>query len=205
MTVYAFSIDNFKRTQEEVDALMGLAKVKLSELAGHGYVSLFGEGANGRDLLHQYGVKIRFIGRRDMLPQDVLEAVDRMELMTSGNKKWVIYRGEALMRSGVLNVCSPYTARDETTTAIKNSVQEVYDGSLPLRYVHLPLCPSTLHLPITLHGSNADKQKFDPLAYLQQPRNESKYPLDNTPRKGLGEGMRKDRYLRQDFRREASK
>jgi len=36
VTVYAFSIDNFKRTQEEVDALMGLAKSKLSELAGHG-------------------------------------------------------------------------------------------------------------------------------------------------------------------------
>ena len=36
MTVYAFSIDNFQRTQEEVDALMGLAKSKLSELAGHG-------------------------------------------------------------------------------------------------------------------------------------------------------------------------
>ena len=71
-----------------------------------------------------------------MLPQDVLEAVDRMEMMTSGNKKWVIYRIEMLMRSGVLNVCSPYTARDETTTAIRNSVQEVYDGSLPLRYVH---------------------------------------------------------------------
>jgi len=38
VTVYAFSIDNFKRTQEEVDALMGLAKSKLSELAGHGFV-----------------------------------------------------------------------------------------------------------------------------------------------------------------------
>jgi ditrans,polycis-polyprenyl diphosphate synthase len=36
VTVYAFSIDNFKRTEEEVDALMGLAKVKLSELARHG-------------------------------------------------------------------------------------------------------------------------------------------------------------------------
>ena len=39
------------------------------------------------------------------------------------------------MGSGVLNVCSPYTARDETTTAIRHTVQEVYDGSLPLRYV----------------------------------------------------------------------
>jgi ditrans,polycis-polyprenyl diphosphate synthase len=41
----------------------------------------------GSDLLEQYGVKIRFMGRRDMLPDDVREAVDRMEAMTSGNKK----------------------------------------------------------------------------------------------------------------------
>ena len=99
--------------------------------------------ADDRDLLQQYGVKIRFIGRRDMLPQDVLEAVDRMEMMTSGNKKWVVYWIGMLMSSGVLNVCSPYTARDETTTAIRNSVQEVYDGSLPLGYV---LATLSLHL-----------------------------------------------------------
>jgi undecaprenyl pyrophosphate synthase len=35
-------------------------------------------------------VRIRFIGRRDMLPKDVLEAVDRMEAMTAGNKKYVL-------------------------------------------------------------------------------------------------------------------
>jgi hypothetical protein len=39
-----------------------------------------------------------------MLPQDVLEAVDRMEGMTSGNKKWVIYRGKALMEV-VFSMC----------------------------------------------------------------------------------------------------
>jgi ditrans,polycis-polyprenyl diphosphate synthase len=155
VTVYAFSIDNFKRTQDEVDALMGLAKVKLSELAGHGYVHPpielpHGPWADNRDLLQQYGVRIRFVGRRDMLPRDVLEAVDRMEAMTAGNKKYVLIlipngrEGKMdqeawLMNSGVLNVCSPYTARDETTTAIRNSVQEVYDGSLPLRYVSLSL------------------------------------------------------------------
>lgn len=92
VTVYAFSIDNFKRTQDEVDALMGLAKVKLSELAGHGYaipISIDMLRTDDRDLLQQYGVKIRFIGRRDMLPQDVLEAVNKMETMTAGNKKYV--------------------------------------------------------------------------------------------------------------------
>lgn len=44
-------------------------------------------GADVRsDLLQEYGVKIRFIGRRDMLPPDVREAVDDMERMTEGNK-----------------------------------------------------------------------------------------------------------------------
>jgi undecaprenyl pyrophosphate synthase len=80
-----------------------------------------------------------------MLPQDVLEAVDRMEMMTSGNKKWVMIWIRVLMSSGVLNVCSPYTARDETTTAIRNSVQEVYDGSLPLRYVLAPCSHPSSH------------------------------------------------------------
>lgn len=42
-----------------------------------------------------------------------------------------------LSSSGVLNVCSPYTSRDETTTAIRDTVQEVYDGTLPLRWVGL--------------------------------------------------------------------
>lgn len=38
MSVYAFSIDNFKRSQDEVDALMDLARVKLLELCTHGWV-----------------------------------------------------------------------------------------------------------------------------------------------------------------------
>ena len=36
VTVYAFSIENFKRSPEEVDALMKLAEEKLVEMAQHG-------------------------------------------------------------------------------------------------------------------------------------------------------------------------
>lgn len=36
VTVYAFSIENFKRSPEEVDALMKLAKDKLHELCKKG-------------------------------------------------------------------------------------------------------------------------------------------------------------------------
>ena len=38
VTVFAFSIENFKRSEEEVDALMELAETKLLELTKHGYV-----------------------------------------------------------------------------------------------------------------------------------------------------------------------
>lgn len=39
VTVFAFSIENFKRSEAEVDALMELAETKLLELTKHGYVS----------------------------------------------------------------------------------------------------------------------------------------------------------------------
>jgi ditrans,polycis-polyprenyl diphosphate synthase len=35
VTVYAFSIENFKRPKDEVDVLMKLAKTKLLELCEH--------------------------------------------------------------------------------------------------------------------------------------------------------------------------
>lgn len=38
VSVYAFSIENFKRPAEEVDALMKLAKERLLEISQHGQV-----------------------------------------------------------------------------------------------------------------------------------------------------------------------
>jgi ditrans,polycis-polyprenyl diphosphate synthase len=73
VTVYAFSIENFKRTRYEVDALMDMAKTKISQMAQHG------------ELLERYGAKIEFLGQREMVRPDVLEAIDKAIKMTSGN------------------------------------------------------------------------------------------------------------------------
>jgi ditrans,polycis-polyprenyl diphosphate synthase len=75
VTIYAFSIENFKRSKYEVDALMEMAKVKLLQLAQHG------------DLLDRYGASIRILGQRDLLKPDVLEAIDKAANMTRGNKE----------------------------------------------------------------------------------------------------------------------
>ncbi|KAJ5482701.1 Dehydrodolichyl diphosphate synthase complex subunit [Penicillium diatomitis] len=106
VTIYAFSIENFKRSKFEVDALMDMAKVKLSQMAQHG------------DLLDRYGAQVRVLGRLDLLKPDVLAAVNKAVDLTSRN-------GDR-----VLNICFPYTSRDEITTAIRDTVR---DYSTPLR------------------------------------------------------------------------
>ncbi|KAF4634629.1 hypothetical protein G7Y89_g3480 [Cudoniella acicularis] len=100
VTVYAFSIENFKRSKYEVDALMEMAKIKLSQLSQHG------------ELLDRYGASIRVLGQRDLVKPDVLKAIDKAVEMTKNN-------GDC-----VLNICFPYTSRDEITTAIKTTVEE---------------------------------------------------------------------------------
>ncbi|KAK6533209.1 cis-prenyltransferase [Arthrobotrys megalospora] len=98
VTIYAFSIENFKRSKYEVDALMDIAKIKLSQLSQHG------------DLLDRYGAKIRILGHRSLVNQEVLDAIDRATELTKHNNK------------AVLNVCFPYTSRDEITSAIQSIV-----------------------------------------------------------------------------------
>ncbi|BCS24515.1 undecaprenyl diphosphate synthase family protein [Aspergillus puulaauensis] len=106
VTIYAFSIENFKRSKFEVDALMEMARVKLAQMAQHG------------EILDRYGAKVRILGRLDLLRPDVLAAVDRAVDMTKDN-------GDR-----VLNICFPYTSRDEITSAIRDTVAEY---SQPLR------------------------------------------------------------------------
>lgn len=76
VTVYAFSIENFKRSKHEVNALMSMAKVKLEQLSEHGA------------LLDRYGASIRVLGQRDLVNKDVLAAVDKAVALTAHNKKY---------------------------------------------------------------------------------------------------------------------
>ncbi|KAF8863928.1 Undecaprenyl diphosphate synthase [Acephala macrosclerotiorum] len=107
VTVYAFSIENFKRSKYEVDALMEMAKIKLFQLSQHG------------ELLDRYGASVRILGNRDLVKPDVVEAIDKAVELTKNN-------GERC----ILNVCFPYTSRDEITTAIKTTVED-YSKPLP--------------------------------------------------------------------------
>ena len=72
LTVYAFSTENWKRDKEEVDGLMNLLREYLK--------SEFKE-------IKEKGARILFVGERQMLPPDIVEAMERLEHETAENKK----------------------------------------------------------------------------------------------------------------------
>ncbi|TFK18866.1 dehydrodolichyl diphosphate synthetase [Coprinopsis marcescibilis] len=103
VSAYAFSIENFKRSPDEVDALMKLAEDKLLELCQHG------------NLLDEYGVRLNVIGRTEMFPEPVQAAIRKAEAMTRQNKR------------SILNLCMPYTSRDEITTSVETCVRKAVE------------------------------------------------------------------------------
>jgi len=77
LTIYAFSTENWSRSEEEVGALMALMR-------------LYVERETPR--LHAEGVRMRFIGRRTApVPRDVVEAMEWAEEMTAGNDRLTFF------------------------------------------------------------------------------------------------------------------
>ncbi|XP_053671086.1 dehydrodolichyl diphosphate synthase complex subunit DHDDS [Anopheles nili] len=106
VTVYAFSIENFKRTQDEVDTLMNLARDKFQRLLAE------------RDQLHERGICIRIIGNWELLAPDIQRNIAEAVLLTRHNRR------------AILNVAFAYTSRDEITHSIRTIAQAVGDGQL---------------------------------------------------------------------------
>ena len=72
LSVYAFSTENWTRPEEEVDFLLGFNRSLLR---------------SRREALNERGVKIRRIGRRDPVPDDVLDEFSAAEELTKDNTR----------------------------------------------------------------------------------------------------------------------
>lgn len=77
VTVFAFSIENFNRPKPEVEGLMLLAKTKLVQLVQHG------------ELMERYDARIKACGKLDLVPEDVLEILEKAVDATSKNTGYV--------------------------------------------------------------------------------------------------------------------
>ncbi|KAF3339051.1 dehydrodolichyl diphosphate synthase 6-like isoform X3 [Carex littledalei] len=99
-TVYAFSIDNFRRDPHEVQALMDMVIANIDQLL------------KGDRLFMKLDVRIIFWGNLELLTDPVRVAAKKVMDMTVHNK------------GPVLSVCVAYTSTDEITHAIEASVRE---------------------------------------------------------------------------------
>jgi undecaprenyl diphosphate synthase len=108
LTIFAFSTENWKRTQTEVAGLMRLFKRYIRREAQ----ALFDEN-----------VRVRFIGDRVRLEPALVDLMDGLELMTAGN-------------SGInLTIALNYGGRDEVTRAARRLAHDVAMGKLDPREV----------------------------------------------------------------------
>ncbi|KAG7201705.1 hypothetical protein KM043_004432 [Ampulex compressa] len=106
VTVYAFSIENFKRSKEEVDELMKLAGEKFQRLLDE------------KEILMEHGVCIRVIGNLSLIPDNIRKLIAEAMVLTRNNTK------------AFLNLAFAYTSRDEITNAIKDVLKGVKAGDI---------------------------------------------------------------------------
>jgi ditrans,polycis-polyprenyl diphosphate synthase len=108
VTVYAFSIENFNRSKEEVDTLFELLRDKLD-----------GISRNEDSYTLQNKVRVKIIGNKTLIPLDILKDLETIEARTSTSES-----------KRALNVCFPYTSRDEITHAIRQIAQRTVNGGI---------------------------------------------------------------------------
>ncbi|OGY48477.1 MAG: di-trans,poly-cis-decaprenylcistransferase [Candidatus Buchananbacteria bacterium RIFCSPHIGHO2_02_FULL_45_11b] len=102
LTVYAFSSENWNRSKEEVNYLMNLFRRALkNEIAE----------------IHKNGIKMKVIGQKEKLPEDIQDLIKRAEEKTKANKKLLF------------NIAISYGGRPEIVSAIKKMIAEKIPAS----------------------------------------------------------------------------
>lgn len=117
LTIFAFSTENWKRTQAEVAGLMSLFRRYIMKET-HALV--------------ENGIRVRFIGDRMRLDQSLVAMMDELELLTSGNNR--VH----------LTIALNYGGRDEVARATKRLAQEVAKGNLDPETVNEETLPKYL-------------------------------------------------------------
>jgi undecaprenyl diphosphate synthase len=105
LTLYAFSSENWNRPAKEVDSLMDLLRFYL-----------------GKELkkLHKNDIRLKIIGDRSLLTDDINEEIRKGEELTKNNK------------SLLLTIALSYGSRQEIAGAAKKIAAEVLAGNMDL-------------------------------------------------------------------------
>ncbi|GLU19007.1 hypothetical protein SLE2022_352780 [Rubroshorea leprosula] len=103
LTLYAFSLDNFKRKPGDVKCVMDLMLEKTQVLLKE------------KDLVHRYGVRLIFIGNLKLLSEPMRRAAENVMVATAANNRIVVL------------VSVAYTSTNEIARAVQKSCMEKFN------------------------------------------------------------------------------
>lgn len=112
LSLYAFSCDNFKRSEEEVNYLMNL------------FIKMFKTKLNK---IKEKGIKVVFSGRKIPLRNDILDAMQKLMNDTQNNK------------NGILNICLNYGGQEEIIDASIKIAQDVSENKIKIEDINKEL------------------------------------------------------------------
>ena len=105
ITLYAFSTENFQRPSQEVGEILEIAEEKLREVLTN-------------EEIHKHEVKVKIIGRLNLLPESLQETIRQAEESTKNYEEHL------------LNVAIAYGGRAEIVDAAKEISRRVEKGEL---------------------------------------------------------------------------
>jgi tritrans,polycis-undecaprenyl-diphosphate synthase [geranylgeranyl-diphosphate specific] len=105
ITLYVLSTENFQRSPEEVGEIVKLIEQRLSKLLTD-------------DRIYRYRVRVKGIGKIDMLPDSLLKILREVEEKTAG------YDGH------FLNIAIAYGGRAEITDVVRSIAEDVKKGTI---------------------------------------------------------------------------
>lgn len=118
LTVYAFSTENWKRTQEEVSALMFILKANLDSMLRK---------------LDLKNIKIRVIGEKENIPPDIQKKIDKLVEKTKDNTGLV------------LNIAFNYGGRAELVHSTKVIAEKVKSGEIDIEDINEKLISDSIY------------------------------------------------------------
>lgn len=121
LTLYAFSIENFNRPKTEFDFLMEIFRKELDRLIKD-------------DRPKKQGIRIKFIGRINMFPDDIKIRMENLMEKTQNNSNYFI------------NFAMAYGGRAEMIDAIKKIAEKVKLGQIEPSSVDEKLVRDNLYL-----------------------------------------------------------
>ncbi len=119
LTVYSFSTENWSRPAGEVDGLIAMMARRIAAETPE---------------LHEEGVRMRFIGRREGIPPSLLEQMDRAQSLTDSNSRITLciafnYGG----RAEILDAASRFTGGTEDDFSRLLYAPDMHDPELLIR------------------------------------------------------------------------